>query len=71
VVRAGGRVVGFTVDSAREFVRIAPERIEPPAENISGLSGHYLEGIARLGDRIVLVLALGAVADVAEIAVVA
>jgi purine-binding chemotaxis protein CheW len=71
VVRAAGRVLGFTVDSAREFVRIAPERIEPPAENISGLSGRYLEGIARLGDRIVLVLALGEVADIAEDAVVA
>jgi purine-binding chemotaxis protein CheW len=71
VVRAAGRVLGFTVDSAREFVRIPPERIEPPAEHISGLSGRYLEGIARLGDRIVLVLALGQIADSAEIAVVA
>jgi purine-binding chemotaxis protein CheW len=71
VVRAAGRVLGFTVDSAREFVRIPSERIEPPAEHISGLSGRYLEGIARLGDRIVLVLALGEVAASAEIAVVA
>jgi purine-binding chemotaxis protein CheW len=71
VVRAAGRVLGFTVDSAREFVRIPAERIEPPAETIAGLSGRYLEGIARLGDRIVLVLALGEVADIAETAVVA
>ena len=70
VVRAGGRVFGLTVDSSREFVRIAREDIEPPAENITGLSGRYLDGITRLGDRIVLVLALTAVVDMVDSAVV-
>ena len=69
VTRAGGRVLGFSVDSAREFARLPAERIEPPAEMITGLSGRYLEGIARLGDRIVLVLALDQIADTAQAAV--
>lgn len=68
VTRAAGRVLGFSVDSAREFARIAAERIEPPAETITGLSGRYLEGIARLGDRIVLVLSLDQIADTAQVA---
>jgi purine-binding chemotaxis protein CheW len=71
VVRTGSRVLGVSVDSAREFVRIADDRIEPPAETLTGLSGRYLEGIARLGDRIVLVLALDQIADTTEVAVVA
>ncbi len=71
VVRTGSRVLGFSVDSAREFVRIPSDRIEPPAETLTGLSGRYLEGIARLADRIVLVLALDQIADTTEVAVVA
>jgi purine-binding chemotaxis protein CheW len=71
VVRASGRVLGFAVDSAREFARLPAERIEPPAETLTGLSGRYLEGIARLGDRIVLVLALDHIADTAELETIA
>jgi purine-binding chemotaxis protein CheW len=56
VVRRDGRTVGFAVDSAREFARIDPGTIQPPPEGISGLNGRYLEGIAHLGERLVLVL---------------
>jgi purine-binding chemotaxis protein CheW len=48
--------VGFAVDSAREFARIDPGTIQPPPEGISGLNGRYLEGMAHLGERLVLVL---------------
>ena len=56
VARSVGRTVGLIVDSAREFAAIAPEAIQPPPEAVAGLSGHYLEGIAHLEDRLVLVL---------------
>ncbi len=61
VVRAAGRTVGFIVDSAREFVPISTETIQPPPEGIAGLSGHYLAGIATLGQRLVLILDVEAV----------
>lgn len=61
VINSGGRVLGLIVDSAREFVRLPAEAIRPPNEAIAGLSGHYLEGIVLLGDRIVLVLRLAEV----------
>jgi purine-binding chemotaxis protein CheW len=61
VVRAGGRTVGLIVDSAREFVPLDPATIQPPPEGIAGLSGHYLAGIATLGERLVLILDLDAV----------
>src|SRR5687767_3149032 len=51
VINAGSRVIGLIVDSAREFISIAAERIQPPNEAISGLKGKYLEGIAMLGER--------------------
>lgn len=66
VVQAGSRVVGLIVDSAREFVSIPEEAIHPPPEAISGTSGRFLEGIAMLGDRMVLVLKVEALLDLAE-----
>jgi len=56
VASAAGRTVGLIVDTAREFVAIPAGSIEPPPEAIGGLSGEYLTGVARLGQRLVLLL---------------
>ncbi len=66
VVTAGNRVIGLIVDSAREFISIPSSAIQPPNEAISGLKGKYLEGIATLGERIILILSLDEVIDLAE-----
>ena len=58
VVAHQGRTVGLVVDAAREFVTIPPEAIQPPPEAISGLSGKYLQSIAKLGERLVLIIDL-------------
>ena len=63
VINNGGRVVGLVVDTAREFIKIAPESIEPPPEALTGLSGKYLEGIASIDERMILILHLDAVLD--------
>lgn len=63
VINHGTRVVGLVVDTAREFIRIPTESIEPPPEALTGLSGRYLEGIATIGERMVLVLNLDSVLD--------
>ena len=61
VVRSGGRKVGLIADSAREFAAIDRGQIQPPPDGMAGISGRYLQGIAHLGERLVLVL------DVAEL----
>src|SRR6185295_948107 len=63
VINTGTRVVGLVVDTAREFIKISPETIEPPPEALTGLSGHYLEGIATIGERMIFILNLDAVLD--------
>ena len=63
VINSGTRTVGLIVDTAREFLKISADSIEPPPEALTGLSGHYLEGIATLGERPILVLNLDAVLD--------
>ena len=63
VINSGTRVVGLIVDTAREFIKIPPESIEPLPEALTGLSGEYLEGIATINGRMILVLNLDAVLD--------
>jgi purine-binding chemotaxis protein CheW len=66
VVNKGGRTLGLIVDTAREFLRIPEAAVEPPPEAITGLSGKYLEGIATIKDRMILVLDLDEVIDIGE-----
>ena len=56
VVRSKDRTAGMLVDSAREFISIRGEAIQPPGE--SGLNARYLEGIVTLGNRDILILNL-------------
>lgn len=56
VIQSKEGTVGLIADSAREFIAIPTESIQPPPENISGLSGKYLEGIATLKERVILIL---------------
>ena len=63
VINSGARTVGLIVDTAREFLKIPADSIEPPPDALTGLSGRYLEGIATIGERPILVLNLDAVLD--------
>ena len=63
VINNGTRVVGLVVDTAREFLKISTDSIESPPEALTGLSGHYLEGVATIGERMILILNLDAVLD--------
>jgi purine-binding chemotaxis protein CheW len=58
VTNHGGRTVGLIVDSAREFMSLSNESIQPAPDTVAGLSGKYLHGIVTIGDRIVLILDL-------------
>jgi purine-binding chemotaxis protein CheW len=64
VVEVAGRIMGLLADEAREFMPIPEASIHPPSDAIVGLSGDYLQGVATLGDRIVLILNLNHVIDV-------
>lgn len=63
VVQYDGRTIGLLVDSAREFLAIPPSAVQPPSQALAGISGQYIEGIANLNDRLILILDLRAVLD--------
>jgi purine-binding chemotaxis protein CheW len=69
VVEHEGRRVGLLADDAREFVMIAATVIHPPNEAVGGTSGSYLDGVAMLGDRMVLVLNVREVVETTPTAV--
>ena len=62
VVRSKDRTTGMLVDSAREFISIPADAIEPPGKTdnfkSSGGSARYVEGVATIGNRSVLILNL-------------
>ena len=58
VVNVGSRTVGLIVDSAREFIKIPASEVQPPPEALSNLSSNYLDGVAILGKRMVMILNL-------------
>src|SRR4051812_45465621 len=66
VVQAGARLIGLVADAAREFVSIPADAIHPPNEALAGMSGRYVEGIASLGERLILVLSLDRILNFAE-----
>ena len=61
VVSHAERSVGLIVDSAREFVTIPAEAMQPRPDAMGGTSGNYVSGIATVNNRVILIL------DVAEI----
>ena len=58
VVHSGGRSVGLLVDACREFMTVPPSAIHPPGEALSGLSAQYVDGVASVNDRLIVLLGL-------------
>ena len=58
VVQHDGRSVGLVVDDGREFLHLPGGAIQPPQETLGGLSSQYVQGIASINDRLILVIDL-------------
>jgi purine-binding chemotaxis protein CheW len=69
VMDIGGKDVGVIVDGVTEVLRIPLSSVEPPSQMIANSDSAYLRGIAKLGDKLVILLDLDKV--LANVAVVA
>jgi len=67
VTNTDGRTIGLLVDSAREFMSISKEAVQPPPDSMTGLSGKYLKGIVTIGDRVVLIIDLDELVKVDQV----
>lgn len=66
VVQEKERLVGLLVDSSREFISLDTEIIQPPPDYIAGLSGKYLEGIATINNRIIVILNIESIIEMSD-----
>lgn len=58
VSEVGGQIVGFVVDAVTEVLRLDDASIEPAPESAAGVDSHFIRGIGKLSDRLVIVLDL-------------
>ncbi|HVS53157.1 MAG TPA: chemotaxis protein CheW [Opitutaceae bacterium] len=62
------RTVALVVDAAREFRNIPAAAIRPIEETLHGIPGNYVQGVASIGDRLVLLLDVVAVLNLDDAA---
>lgn len=56
IVAANELEVGFIVDSANDVIDIDTESIDTPPEVVGGIKAKYLHGIAKIGEKRLLVM---------------
>lgn len=66
VVELVGRVVGFLVDEVREVIRIPVGVTEPPPDLATGVDAAYITGVAKLDDRLLILIDLNEVLSTVE-----
>lgn len=67
IVRVEETEVGLVVDGASDVIDIPNECIEPPADIVGGVKAEYLRGVAKLEDRLLIMLHLKKVLNPGEI----
>jgi purine-binding chemotaxis protein CheW len=58
VVKLEEITVGMVVDMVRDVLSISSDRIEPPPSLVGGIQAEYLDGMAKMGDRVMVLLNL-------------
>ncbi len=58
VVEISEKTVGFIVDEVQEVLRISTDITEKPPELVSGIESDYITAVAKLEDRLLILLEL-------------
>jgi len=58
IVAANQIEVGMIVDSANDVIDLDEDLVESPPEIVGGIRAKYLDGIAKIGDRLLVLLNL-------------
>jgi purine-binding chemotaxis protein CheW len=58
VVRVKERLLGLLVDGASQVLKIPVSHIEPPPEEVLQKGGDYIRGVAKLDDRLIILVDL-------------
>jgi len=66
VVEMGDTTVGMVVDAVTEVLRISSDSIEPPSPLVTTVDSTFITGIAKVEERLIIMLDLGKVLSVQE-----
>jgi len=58
VVRLKDRLLGLLVDGASQVLKVPVSQIEPPPEEVVQKGGDYIRGVAKLADRLIILVDL-------------
>jgi len=58
VVRTQGRMLGLLVDGASQVLKVPVSRVEPPPEEVVERGGDYIRAVAKLDDRLIILIDL-------------
>jgi len=67
VVEIQNKILGIMVDAVSEVLRIPASTIEPPPDIVTGVDAEYIEGIAKLPERLLILLDLDKILSHEEI----
>lgn len=59
VVRLQDRALGLLVDGASQVLKVPVSRVEPPPEEVVERGGDYIRAVAKLEDRLIILIDLG------------
>ncbi|MCT8002939.1 chemotaxis protein CheW [Sphingomonas sanguinis] len=63
VVRIGDQLQGLIVDAVNDIVSVPPESMQPLPDMGEATAAHFLEGLATIEQRLILILALDRLSD--------
>lgn len=61
------KLIGYIVDEVNEVLRISKSIIEPAPDIVAGIESELIEGVAKLEDRLLILLNLDKVLTLTEI----
>jgi purine-binding chemotaxis protein CheW len=67
IINVGKHTVGMTIDGANDVVSINPQDIEPSPSLISGVDAQFIQGVAKISNRLLIILNLERILTVDQI----
>jgi len=71
ITENGRNMIGLHVDSVSEVLKIQPDAIEEPPEMVSAIGVEYITGVAKVADRLIILLDLKKILSVEDMKKVA
>ncbi len=66
VVELSNQTIGLIVDGVSEVLRIPADQVDPPSPLVAGIDSRYLRGIAKLENRLIVLLDIDKVLSILE-----